>query len=157
MKKAACSISGTSKRGFLCKIKFIKVNDERLVILIVDDSAIVIEKMIGILQDLENIRIVFQAANFAEAITIIRETEPDLVIMDIFLQDNIGIDLLKFMQGKYDGIEIVVLTNHVGDHYRDICKKLGAHHFFDKSVDFDLIPKMISARGAVEKMKRNEN
>jgi DNA-binding NarL/FixJ family response regulator len=122
------------------------VNDERLVILIVDDSALIIEKMIRMLQDLDNIRIVFQASNYAEAITIIRETEPDIVIMDIFLQDHIGIDLLKFVQGKYGDIEIVVLTNHVGEHYRDICKKMGAHHFLDKSSDFDLIPKMIHAR-----------
>lgn len=117
----------------------------------VDDSALIIEKMICMLQDLDNIRIVFQASNYAEAITIIRETEPDIVVMDIFLQDNIGIDLLKFMQEKYEGIEIVVLTNHVGEHYRDICKKLGAHHFLDKSIDFDLIPKMINARRPVEK------
>ncbi len=127
------------------------MNDDRLVILIVDDSALIIEKMICILKDLENIRIVFQAANFAEATAIIRETEPDIVIMDIFLQDHIGIDLLKLMRDKYDGIEIVVLTNHVGDHYREICKKLGAHHFIDKSVDFDLIPKMISARAHGQK------
>lgn len=122
------------------------MNDERLVILIVDDSALIIEKMIRILQDLDNIRIVFQASGYAEAITIIRETEPDIVIMDLFLQDHIGIDLLKFVQGKYEDIEIVVLTNHVGEHYRDICKKMGAHHFLDKSSDFDLIPKMINAR-----------
>ena len=131
------------------------MNDDKLIILIVDDSALIIEKMIGILHDLDHIRIVFQASSYAEAVTIIREMEPDIVVMDIFLQNHIGIDLLKFIQEKYEEIEVIVLTNHVGQHYRDTCKKLGAHHFLDKSVDFDMIPKMISARHA-RQLNRSE-
>jgi DNA-binding NarL/FixJ family response regulator len=133
------------------------VNDERLVILIVDDSELIIEKMIGMLQDLDNIRIIFQAASYAEAFTIVTEVEPDIVLMDIVLHDKTGADLLKFIQEKYQGsIETVVLTNHVGQHYRDICNRLGANHFLDKSNDFDLIPKMIRDKQAKYEVKKPE-
>jgi DNA-binding NarL/FixJ family response regulator len=125
------------------------VNDERLVILIVDDSELIIEKMIGMIQDLDNIRIIFQAASYGEAFTIVTEVEPDIVLMDIVLHDKTGADLLKFIREKYQGsIETVVLTNHVGQHYRDICNRLGANYFLDKSSDFDLIPKMIRDKQA---------
>jgi DNA-binding NarL/FixJ family response regulator len=127
------------------------VNDEKLVILIVDDSPLIIEKMIGLLQELDHIRIVFQAGSYAEAMAILVEVEPDIVIMDIFLRDKIGIDLLKLMQEKYDSIEIAILTNHVGQHYQDICKRLGAHHFLDKSSQFDMIPKLIGNRRPLRK------
>jgi DNA-binding NarL/FixJ family response regulator len=119
------------------------VNDEKLVVLIVDDSVLIMEKMIGILQDIENIRIVFQANGYGEAVRIIEEAEPDIVIMDIFLRGKIGMDLLQFLQKKYPSIKIAVITNHAGPHYRELCKRFGAHHFFDKSNDFDMIPKMI--------------
>ncbi len=120
------------------------VTDARLVILLVDDSELIIEKMIGMLHDHENIRIVVQAGSYAEAATVIREVEPDIVMMEIVLRDKIGTGLLAFIQENYQGsIETVVLTNNVGRHYQDICKKLGASHFLDKSSDIDMILKVI--------------
>jgi DNA-binding NarL/FixJ family response regulator len=129
------------------------VNDARLVILIVDDSELIIEKMIGMLHDHELIRIVFHAASYAEASTIITEVEPDIVLMDIVIKDQMGTSLLKFVQEKYQGsIETVVLTNNIGQHYRNICTQLGALHFFDKSNDFEMILKVISDKHANNKM-----
>jgi DNA-binding NarL/FixJ family response regulator len=119
------------------------VNEEKLVVLLVDDSVLIMDKMIGVLQEVENIRIVFQANSYSEAVRIIEETEPDIILMDIFLGEKINFDLLKFLREKYPSARTAIITNYAGKHYRDICEKLGAHHFFDKSNDFDLIPKMI--------------
>jgi DNA-binding NarL/FixJ family response regulator len=121
------------------------VTDARLVILLVDDSKLIIEKMIGMLHDHENIRIVVQAGSYTEAADVIREIEPDIVMMEIVLRDKIGTGLLGFIQKNYpDSIETVVLTNNVGQHYEDICKKLGASHFLDKSNDIEMILKVIN-------------
>jgi two-component system OmpR family response regulator len=130
----------------LCHPNLNEVNEEKLVVLLVDDSALIMEKMIGMLQEIENIRIVFQANCYDEAIGIIREAEPDIVLMDIFLGDKIGFDLLNFLKIKYPTIEIVILTNHAGLPYREVCEKIGAHHFLDKSNDFELISKIINDR-----------
>lgn len=121
-----------------------RVNEEKLVVLVVDDSALIMDKMIGILGDIENIRIVFQANDHAEAIAIVEEAEPDLIVMDIFLQGQISFDLLKFLRSNYPALQTVVITNHAGQHYRDRCLRMGAHHFFDKSKDFDRIQEIIN-------------
>jgi DNA-binding NarL/FixJ family response regulator len=131
---------------FSLQPEFFSVNDAKLVLLIVDDSALIIEKMISLLQDLENIRIIFQASNYAEAVGIIEEMEPDIVLADIFLRDKIGLDLIKFIREKHPAVEIGILTNHSGKHYRNVCKNLGVHHFFDKTMDFELVLKMIGAK-----------
>src|ERR1700733_12950671 len=102
------------------------------------------DKMIGILRDMENIRIVFQANDHAEAITIIEEAEPDLILMDIYLQGQISFDLIKFLRSNYPGLQTAVITNHAGQHYKDFCLRLGAHHFFDKSNEFDQVQKIIN-------------
>jgi DNA-binding NarL/FixJ family response regulator len=116
---------------------------EKLVVLIVDESVLITERLIGILEELENIQIILQAGSYGEAMEIIRELEPDVVLLDIYLPDKTGIELLKLVREEYPCIETAVITNYSNENYRNICKKLGAHHFFDKSKDFDLIPKMI--------------
>lgn len=116
---------------------------EKFVVLIVDESVLITERLIGILEELENIQIILQAASYGEAIDIIREVEPDVVLLDIYLPDRTGLELLKLIREQYPYIETAVITNNSTENYRNICKKLGAHHFFDKSKDFDLIPKMI--------------
>ncbi len=76
------------------------VNEEKLVVLLVDASVLIMDKMIGVLQEVENIRIVFQANSYSEAVRIIEETEPDIILMDIFLGDKINFDLLKIPPAK---------------------------------------------------------
>ncbi|MFI5156487.1 MAG: response regulator transcription factor [Chitinophagales bacterium] len=121
------------------------MKSEKLIILIVDESILFINRMIRILQDLNNVQIILQASSYSEAIELIEEIQPDLILMDIFLKDNekTGITLLKEIRANYSSIEVAVITNYADDFYRDNCKHLGAHHFFDKSNEFDLIPKMI--------------
>lgn len=132
------------------------VNNERLVVLLVDDSVLIMDKMIGILREIEDIRTVIQASCYSEAVPIIEEVEPDVVIMDIFLGDSIGFDLLNFLKARYPSIGIIVITNHSGQRYRDLCKKMGAHHFLDKSNDFELIPELIRGGNNIADAKSNE-
>ena len=102
------------------------------------------EKMIGILQDLDRVRIILQASSYEEAIGMIAEMEPDIIITDIFINGKIGFDLLKFLQQQFPGIDVAVVTNHSGTHYREICKKLGAHYFLDKAKEFDMITQIVN-------------
>ena len=120
--------------------------EDKLVVLLVDDSALIVDKIIGLLQEVDNIRIIFQAGSCNEARGIILEAEPDIVLMDIFFGDRISFELLKFLQENYPSIETAVISNHAGERYREMCKKLGARHFFDKSNEFNLIAKMISEK-----------
>jgi DNA-binding NarL/FixJ family response regulator len=121
------------------------VKNEKLIILIVDESILFIDRMIRILQDLDNVQIILQANTHSEAIELIHEIQPDIVLMDIFLKDNekTGINLLKEIRRNYPSIQVAVITNYADGFYRENCKELGAHHFFDKSNEFDMIPKMI--------------
>jgi DNA-binding NarL/FixJ family response regulator len=119
-------------------------NGQELVVLLVDDSTLILDKIISILRDIKNIGRVVRASNADQALALIEATIPDIVLMDIFLGDRIDLSLLPFMKQAYPTIEIVILTNYSQGPYRDTCKRLGAHHFLDKSNDFDLIPMIIN-------------
>lgn len=117
---------------------------KKFVILIVDDNMNFAGRMIEILEDLENIGFISVAANYEEGHRLFLEQRPDLVLLDINLPGKNGIELLKLFRTTEWAGEVIMITNHANDYYRQQCKDLGAKHFLDKSNDFSLVPSIIS-------------
>jgi DNA-binding NarL/FixJ family response regulator len=117
---------------------------EKKIVLVVDDSTLILERIIPLLEEINNIQRVVTANNFREAVKLISEIGPDMVLLDIHLPDKSGIELLRTIRQKHKGTIVLMITNHASEYYRDICKALGAKYFFDKSADFDLITEAIS-------------
>jgi DNA-binding NarL/FixJ family response regulator len=112
-------------------------------LLIVDDSIVVVDRLIPILENLENISFVIHAASYEEAMEMLGEIRPDLVLLDIQLPDRSGIELLRKIREKDQEMIVIMISNHATPEYGKLCKKLGAQHLFDKSSDFELIPEAI--------------
>ncbi len=115
------------------------------VLLIVDDSSLIIERLINILGEVKMVQKVLVATNYTGAINVLSENKTDIVLLDIQMPGKNGIELLKFIVKNYPDIKVVMLTNLVSDYYQKLCKKTGAVHFMDKSKEFDLIPGIVAA------------
>ena len=115
------------------------------VVLVVEDSLLIIKRILRLLEEVENIKLVIHAANYYESIKMINEVDIDIVILDINLPDKSGIELLKEIKVIRPQIKVIMLTNHASDSYRDLCEYLGANFFLDKSNDFEKIPSTIAA------------
>jgi DNA-binding NarL/FixJ family response regulator len=113
------------------------------VILIVDDNMNFVERMIRLLENTVNIGYINVANNFDEARRLLASEEPDVALLDINLPGKNGIDLLKLITLHSKKIEVIMITNHADDYYKQQCRELGAKHFLDKSNDFDLVPGII--------------
>jgi DNA-binding NarL/FixJ family response regulator len=118
---------------------------ENKTILIVDDSNLVMERMIDLLEEMEQIKFVVHAGSYSEALEMLGVLTPDLVLLDISLPDKSGLELLRLLRKEYKDIAVIMLTNTADDYYRDTCKKLGAVQFLDKSGDYRLMPELLSA------------
>jgi DNA-binding NarL/FixJ family response regulator len=114
-------------------------------VLIVDDSYLIIERLTDMLKELENVGSVRHVHTVADALETIQQSSPDIMLLDINLPDASGIDLLRIVKEKYPGIIVVMLTNQANDYYRQLCLKLGANHFIDKSRDFEMVPGIVAA------------
>ncbi len=112
-------------------------------LLIVDDSILIVQRLTGLLKEAKVSRKVFTAENYNEAVKIIDENKPAIVLLDIQLPGKNGIDLLRWIVQEYPAIKVVMITNQVSEYYQRLCKEIGAVGFVDKSKDFDLIPKLI--------------
>ena len=121
------------------------MEDTGKVVLVVEDSLLIIERILRLLDEADNIKMVIHAANYAESLKMINEISADIILLDLNLPDRSGLDLLKEIKTNQPQTKVIVLTNHASDTYREICAYMGADYFFDKSSDFDKIPETISA------------
>ena len=121
-----------------------KKNNTKKVVLVVDDSLVVLERMIPMLDDHENVEFVVHAGTYKEALSVLDELRPDCILLDIHLPDQSGLDLLRLVKEKYDHILVFIMTNQASEHYRTACRQLGANHFFDKSMDFNRITEALA-------------
>ena len=118
---------------------------KKKVVLVVDDSLVVVERMIPMLQNHRNVDFVVHAGSYGEALAVLDELKPDCILLDIHLPDQSGLELLQLVREKYDHILVFIMTNEASEQYRSVCRKLGAARFFDKSMDFERIPEALEA------------
>jgi len=113
-------------------------------ILIVDDSVILSDRMIQLIREEGLIHTIVHAGTYELALKQLRLQQPDLILLDISLPDGNGIDLLRVIRNFYPDTKSIIVTNHAYEYYKDLCISLGAYSFLDKSKDFELIPAYIS-------------
>ncbi len=79
-------------------------------ILLVDDDYSSLELMSDIFK--QNEYDTFTAENGLEALRIIRDKEPDIVVSDLFMPEMDGLELLDVVSKKYPEIPIIMITAH---------------------------------------------
>ena len=117
-------------------------SNQKVSVFIADDSLVVREHLVTMLDELAGIVIVGQAETVAEAISAIGKLRPDVVILDIHMPDGSGIDVLQTIKQDEPAPVVIVLTNYPYPAYRQKCLQAGADFFLDKSTEFDQIPKL---------------
>ena len=120
-------------------------SNHKITVFIADDSRIVRERLVTMLDELAGVEIVGQAENVAEAISAIRIVKPDVVILDIRMPGGSGIDVLQEIKQDEVAPMIIILTNYPYPAYRQKCLQAGADFFLDKSTEFDQIPYLFFA------------
>ncbi len=113
--------------------------------LLVDDSILILERMIPMLQVAPGVELVVHAGSYREAIGVLEYLQPDLILLDIHLPDKSGIDLLQFVHANYRQIIVFMMTTDATDQYREACARFGAQRFFDKATEFEGLTEAVGA------------
>jgi DNA-binding NarL/FixJ family response regulator len=116
---------------------------DKLKVFISDDSATVRERLVTMALDLPEIAVVGQAHDVPGSLDAIRQTRPDVVILDIRLPGGNGIKVLREVKKMNPAPRVVMLTNYAQAPYRKKCEEAGADFFFDKSTEFDKLPQAL--------------
>ena len=121
------------------------IKEGKKIVMVVDDSPLIIDRLAKILSRIDNVGKLLNAGSYLEAVNVLDQQVPDIAILDINLNGESGIALLRLIRDRKLSIDVVMLTNQVSEEYEIICRKLGAKYFLDKSKDFDQIPAIISS------------
>jgi two-component system OmpR family response regulator len=112
-------------------------NKHPLRIFVVEDSAILRERLMESLAASADIEIVGHAETEAAAAAALRDREWDVLVLDLQLLQGSGLGVLealkKFRRGN---TMVIVLTNYAIPIYRERAMQLGANYFFDKACEF---------------------
>jgi two-component system, LytTR family, response regulator len=83
-----------------------------LTICLIDDEADAREMMLDILSTIPDCRVIGEAANVAEAQALLKNTNPDVVFLDIDLSDGTGFDVLESLSAPRFSIIFVTAFNN---------------------------------------------
>jgi DNA-binding NarL/FixJ family response regulator len=118
---------------------------------IVEDSSTIRDNLIDTLKDLAHFEAVGATESEHEAKRWLRSNAWDLAIIDLFLREGSGMNVLEACRQRDPGRKIVVLSNHSTRDVRWRCQQLGADAVFDKSTELEaLVDYCAKLRGQVQ-------
>ena len=103
-------------------------------ILLVDDHALFREGLTSLIDPQPDLKVVGQAGTVREAIAMVRDLQPDLVLMDIGLPDGTGLDATQAILANRSATKIVILTVHEDDEQLFAAIRAGAMGYLFKNV-----------------------
>jgi DNA-binding NarL/FixJ family response regulator len=81
-------------------------------VLVVDDHAILRDGIRSLLESQEDIIVVGEAENGAEAIEFIKGCRPNIVLMDISMPQMNGLEATRFIHDHFPQVKVLILTQH---------------------------------------------
>ena len=99
---------------------------------VVDDHAVVREGLKRIICESEGMTVVAEANDATEAIRVIQNEPPDVVLLDITLPNKSGLDVLKQLHSESPRLPVLVLSMHSEEQYAVRVLRAGAAGYLTK-------------------------
>jgi DNA-binding NarL/FixJ family response regulator len=116
-------------------------------VFLVEDSPLVCQRLVEMIEADGAHRVVGQAANYDDAVGGITATDPDVGIFDIKLArgSGSGIDALAEAKRRLPGLVGIVMSNYATPQHAKASAEAGADFFLDKSSDFERISEILTS------------
>ena len=102
-------------------------------VILVDDSYDFREWLRALLDGSAQFQVVGVVASGDEATDLVASLHPDLVIVDLFLGDESGLDLVRTIHAEFPEIESIVISIDEEDIYETLAREAGALAFIPKA------------------------
>lgn len=112
---------------------YISSEGKRTDVLIVDHHPAIREALMATISSWEGLQVVGEAATAARALELAERTTPDLVIVDISLQDAHGLDLVRDIREQQPRVRVLVFSMYDEGVYAERAIRAGASGYLMKS------------------------
>lgn len=125
-------------------------------LLLLDDSELIRTSLRALLDRVEGIASIREAATLGEALDSVRHNPTTLVIMDLHLPDGLGMDIVHQLKQFAPLLWIAVLTLQPLPIYRQRCLALGADWFFDKATEVEDLLEVVRQHAAMNQLTHSQ-
>lgn len=125
-----------------------EANDSRIRVMLVDDHAVVRSGLAAFLMAFEDLELVGEAADGAEAVAMCDRVKPDVVLMDLVMPEMDGATATMAIRTAHPRIQVIVLTSFKEDDLVQGALQAGAIGYLLKSVSTDELAEAIRAAHA---------
>lgn len=123
---------------------------EKARIVIVDDHPIVRHGVSRLLNREEDLCVTGEAENAAGALALLEQELPDVVLVDLVLDGESGLDLIEEIRSRWPSLPVLVVSMHDAPDYLERVLKAGAQGFVNKKESIqrlsDAIRRVLSGR-----------
>jgi UDP-3-O-acyl N-acetylglucosamine deacetylase len=111
-------------------------------VLVVDDEGEIRSSLRGVLGD-EGLR-VLEAEDGRRALSLVRSERPELVLLDVWMPEVDGIELLRSLQEEPDRPQVIMISGHGSIETAVQATKLGAFDFIEKPFSIDALLQVVN-------------
>lgn len=104
-------------------------------IVIVDDHAIVRAGLRQFLAEQPDLQVVGEASNGREALDLVRKGGIDVIVMDLSMPDQNGVDALAAIKARAPELPVLILSGYPEAHYATNLLRQGASGYLNKECD----------------------
>jgi DNA-binding NarL/FixJ family response regulator len=113
-------------------------------VVVADDQTVVREGIVMLLGLLPGIEVVGAAADGEEAVRLVAEHQPEVVLMDLRMPRCDGVEATRRIRSEYPGTQVVVLTTYADDDSLFPALRAGARGYLTKDAGGDEIARAIA-------------
>jgi DNA-binding NarL/FixJ family response regulator len=114
-------------------------------VLVVDDQTVVRDGLVLLLGLLPGLEVVGSAGDGEEALRLVGENHPDVVLMDLRMPRVDGVEATRRIKAEHPSVQIVVLTTYSDDESVFAALQAGARGYLTKDAGADEIARAIDA------------
>lgn len=126
---------------------------EKVRILVIDDEVDALDAMRMGLED-EVSWDILTASSRNNAINIIKEKQPEIVVTDLKLKDGSGLDVINFIKDKYPGTSIIMVTAYGTIDSAIMAMRGGAYDYMQKPIRINDLKRLVGRLAETILLKR---
>lgn len=128
-----------------------RLNMEDIRVVIIDDHPVVLQGIQSLLSQYPDIHVVGEAGNSSAALELINEGSPDVVLLDIRLADQNGLDIARQIYRSQVKSRVIILTSHEDEEYLLEAVQANVYGYLVKGTSAEVLVEAIRAVHAGER------
>jgi DNA-binding NarL/FixJ family response regulator len=105
-------------------------------IVLADDHAVVLESLVRALHEEPDFEVLGQATDGQQALELVRDLRPDVVLMDVAMPTMDGIEATRLLTAEHPGVKVIGLSMFDCESHGQAMRQAGAVDFLNKNEPF---------------------